>query len=107
MNAGFGPNLPGFEIFDKGVSVEECGGLVPLAIIFDRNLRDFAEIYIVPDRLGIIFRIDDFQIPEAGLFRTIEADQFFVTVLQFVIAEDIVLPVLALGGRHVNFADVI
>ena len=61
----------------------------------------------MPDGFGVIFRIHDFQIPDAGFLGAVEADQLFIAIFQFIVAQHIFFPALGLAWRYIDFLDVI
>ena len=88
-------------------SVEGSAGRVGTAVVVDRDLLHFAEIDILPDRVGAIIRVDDFYVPVAGLRRTMEFYVDGVAVGQRAGAEHVFFPVIGFAGRDINLFDLV
>jgi hypothetical protein len=65
----------------------------------DGNLVDRAEVDVLPHRARIIIGIDDLQIPFANLGLRVEMNVDPLAVLQNVLTENVVLPVIGLARR--------
>ena len=75
-----------------------------LAFVLQRDLVRFAEVELRPFN-RVFLRIDDLQIPRAGRFCSGKLDIHAFVVLQDVLPHDILLPLVDVTRRHVDFLD--
>src|SRR5229473_618014 len=87
--------------------VEAGASYIALAVVMDRDLLDRAQVDIAPHRLRTVVRIDDLEVPIAGPSLPAEMDVGCFAVFQHLFAEDIILPVIRLAWRDIDFLQLV